>query len=874
MKKFTRISFIILLLSITYHSLWSQTIGFTENFNDGDLTNNPTWTGQRDSFKINANKELQLNAKQSGIIWLDGRYNSQEALAWEFYVRMEFSPSATNMLAITLDKYSSGGAMTPTYGYGISLGEDGSNDRIKLVRFYGDVNSSSEVIGSSTNLLVKNNQVNVRMRIKRDVNHLWTIDADYDGGFAFKNELTIQEKTPFFKAQTDAGFNFKFLFTESRKDKFFIDDIKVYKNEPDQTAPKAILAKALTQNTVEVQFDEVIDSLTAKTLLAYNFDNGLGTPKKITYQYDRVLLETNAPLQSGATYNVLINSVKDLVGNVMQAQSLTFTAPVQVFTAMKYDVIINEVFADPIPQVALPKVEFVELYNRTSKPIELGGWSVKDAGKTLYKLPKFVLLPQKYVILYKRDAKINFGKYGDTLAMPTFFALDTGGDEISLFDDKDNLIDLVRYDLTTYGDAVKANGGYTLERINPETPCLGAENWKASNSTDGGTPGKQNSVFSTTKDNGLIALTYIFPISATDILLRFNRSVDIASLNKLQINGLKIATIKAGLRPYEATLTLETPMLKGKIYELLMPTTIKDCIGNAAQETKFQIALPEVAAAKDIVINEILFNPKTNGFDFVELYNRSDKAINIAGLVIDNRMSNSLQKEITSNYLLLPKGYVVISENIDNVKANYEVKDTKALLQNALPSFSDDKGNVTLYLPDAPGKKIIDALDYSMDWHYGLLRDQSGVSLERLNPDLPTKDSSNWHSAASIVGFATPTYQNSQFSLSQNTDNELFSVSNQRLSPDNDGFEDFTIINYKTSNELNATLRVFDLNGHLMKTIVQNETLATEGQLRWDGDMNDGSRATLGIYVLLIEYFTPDGKVGKEKKTLTVVYRL
>jgi hypothetical protein len=342
----------------------------------------------------------------------------------------------------------------------------------------------------------------------------------------------------------------------------------------------------------------------------------------------------------------------------------------------------------------------------------------------------------------------------------------------------------------------------------------------------------------------------------------------------VQITDTKIAAARGGSFPNEAILTLENAMTKGKIYNLSVPILVKDCIGNISISTYFQVALPEVAAPKDIVINEILFNPKTNGYDFVELYNRSDKAINLSGLIIENKIASSLPQEITSNYLLLPKNYVVISENVENIKLNYDVKNQKGLLQNALPSFADDEGNVTLYRPDAPGKKVIDVLNYNESWHYGLLQSQSGVSLERLNPDLPTQDSTNWHSAASVAGFATPTYQNSQFSISQKTDNELFTIENTRVSPDNDGFEDFIVIQYKTTNDLNATLRVFDLNGRLIKTIAQNETLATEGQLRWDGDADDGSRMALGIYVLWIDYFTPDGKIGKEKKTLTVAYKL
>ncbi len=854
----------------------NPTIGFNDNFSDSDFTNNPKWDAPPTmlaDYIVNAKKELQLNAAAEGKSFITTNYNTDSAMVWEFYVRMEFAPSKSNRLVILLENVSGSVPMTPSKSYALLIGEDGSDDRIRLGT--ATTGTYDAPFFSANSLIIRNNQVNARIRVKRSKTHLWTIEADYNGGSAFQFEGEIQEQMPLFLIPSNgATFYFKPEYTASRADKFFFDDVKVYKNEPDITTPKAILAKALDKNKVEIQFDEVVDSLSAKQNLAYSFDNGVGVPKNISYFFDRVVVETNSPLQSGTTYKVLINNIKDIAGNSMQAQSLSFTTDVAPVMIEKYDVIINEIFPDPTPQIGLPKAEFIELYNRSNKVINLENWSVKDAGKTLHNLPKFALLPQKYVIIYKRDAKIDFGKYGDTLALSSFFALDTNGDEISLFDEKANLVDFVRYDLGTYADAEKQDGGYTLERINPETPCLGMENWRASSNENGGTPGKQNAVFSTTTDKKSLEIIYAFPRNSTMIDVSYNRSVDLFSLKNIQLNNLIIKEIQANTQPNKATLILEKPMERGKIYELVITSDVKDCVGNVALPSSIQIALPEIAEAQDIVINEILFNPKTGGFDFIELYNRSTKAINLAGLVFDNRMSNNMQQEITSDYLLLPKGYVVISENIDNVKLNYEVKNPKVLLQNALPSFSDDEGNVTLYRPDAPNKKIIDALDYSENWHYALLKDQSGVSLERLNPDRLTQDSSNWHSAASVVGFATPTYQNSQFSISQNTDNQLFSLENTRLSPDNDGYEDFLNINYTLSSDINATLRIFDLNGRLVKTILNNETLSTEGTLRWDGDKEDGSRATLGIYVLLIEYFSSDGKVGKEKKTLTVAYRL
>jgi hypothetical protein len=226
--------------------------------------------------------------------------------------------------------------------------------------------------------------------------------------------------------------------------------------------------------------------------------------------------------------------------------------------------------------------------------------------------------------------------------------------------------------------------------------------------------------------------------------------------------------------------------------------------------------------------------------------------------------------------LLLPNEYAVLTENKVALQAQgYAIKNPNAIIETPLPGYDDDEGNVTLIKADAPGKLIIDAADYNKSYHYPLLKDQSGVSLERINPDGESNDKNNWYSAASTVDFATPTYQNSQFLISQKADNELFSLGNTRLSPDGDGFEDFLAIQYKnTLIGLTATAKIFDLDGRLIKNVVESELLANEGALRWDGDTEDGTKAPIGIYIVFVQYFAPDGTTGNWKKTVSVVGRL
>ena len=69
-----------------------------------------------------------------------------------------------------------------------------------------------------------------------------------------------------------------------------------------------------------------------------------------------------------------------------------------------------------------------------------------------------------------------------------------------------------------------------------------------------------------------------------------------------------------------------------------------------------------------------------------------------------------------------------------------------------MPSFSDDIGDVIIL--NSQGA-IIDEVKYSDKWHFPLISNTEGVSLERINYDAPSvKD--NFHSAATSAGYGTP----------------------------------------------------------------------------------------------------------------------
>jgi hypothetical protein len=425
-------------------------------------------------------------------------------------------------------------------------------------------------------------------------------------------------------------------------------------------------------------------------------------------------------------------------------------------------------------------------------------------------------------------------------------------------------IDRVDYSISWFEDEEKAAGGWTLERIGAlaDSNCSG--NWRGSNENIGGTPGAINSINGQFTDTTAPQLVSVVAIDAFSVLLTFSKSVgsDEAreELNYTIDNGLTVSS--ANLQNAENTsvlLLLSDELQGGTIYNLTVSNAISDCLGNMAEnDDTRQFGLAEEMEAKDIVINEVLFNPRSGGTDYVEFYNRSNKIFNFSGFTVP--------------FQFFPGEYVVISEKPDTILSRFNVENPLNLFLGDLPSLNNDAGEVVLI----SGGITIDSFAYMETQHYELLRDENGVALERINPDAPTNEDGNWHSAAATVGYGTPTAKNSQFLPTEVLDNvEFFQIETPRVSPDEDGFEDVLVINYKFDEPgYTANIKIFDNQGRQVKSLINNELLGFTGALKWDGSTDDKAKARIGIYVFWAEVFRPDGTVVMQKEAIVVAGQL
>lgn len=263
----------------------------------------------------------------------------------------------------------------------------------------------------------------------------------------------------------------------------------------------------------------------------------------------------------------------------------------------------------------------------------------------------------------------------------------------------------------------------------------------------------------------------------------------------------------------------------------------------------------------DILINEILPNPKTGGAEFIELYNASAKTFNLEELqlarVIGRDSLISTRPISDTPALLFPNEYKVVTKNPSIVQLQYYTENPKAFIMMAnMPQLPNKSGSVALI----SNHTIIDRLDYQEEMHSAFIKDPKGVSLERRNFTAATNAAGNFTSAAASVGYATPGYRNSQYQPTENEGDAIW-LTSKTFSPDLDGFEDVLQINYrfkKTGNML--TLSIFNDRGKIVRQLYRSYSLGETGVLTWDGQDDAQQRLPVGIYILhLAVYNATDG---------------
>jgi hypothetical protein len=654
----------------------------------------------------------------------------------------------------------------------------------------------------------------------------------------------------------------------------------VFGENLDTVAPQILSWELASANEIILNFSEVPDTVTLFDYSNYYLTPDFGEPIYIFLDETdmrAVRLQFVAAFEEDVLYSLSVQNISDMCGNIMPNTEIEFINSI----AKSFDLIINEIMADPNPQVFLPNAEYIELFNQSEYPLNIGGWKFIK-GTTKIELPAAEVPAGEYLCLVNADDFALFSEFENIVGVNDFPSLTNASGELKLVSPQNRLIHFVNYSENWYGNPAKMEGGWSLEMIDPSNPCGTSNNWQASISDLGGTPGYENSIKASRPDNSFPQILKAIIHSPDTLVVYFDELLhpDFSPDNtKFEVNqtiGKPYESILDTTDFYSITLIFDNNFQAHIIYELIISDTITDCAGNYTTELQtYLFAMADSVETKDLIINEILFNPYTGSSDFIEIYNCSDKFINLSDVRIATR-NDSLQvddlKLITeTGFMIFPNEFVVLTEDIEAVYRDYYCRNPKGILQvKELPSYNNTEGDVVICTRNLT---VIDEVYYHEDWHFELLKDVKGVSLERINYEKASADRNNWHSASSTVGYATPTYENSQYKDISIAESQ-FKLIPESISPDNDGFEDFLLIKYQMNQPgFMMSINIYNASGHFIRQISDNELLGVEGEFLWDGLDENGEHPGSGIYIVLFDYFDLSGKRYQEKQTCVVAVK-
>ena len=655
--------------------------------------------------------------------------------------------------------------------------------------------------------------------------------------------------------------------------RWIMDDFEFGDFPIDLKAPLLTQIRGYDANQLELRFSEPLDPVFP--LFNLNYSLGVIQPDQVLIANDSlVYLTFQENLIQGADYTLGVRQIPDLAGNFLRDTLATFKYHDPTAIPSK-GLVINEIMPAPRADQDLPNVEYVELFHAGDFPYRLKDVSWANS-RTEVKLNEFWILPGELLLLVPQNQGVLFRPFGKVLELSNWPTLLNSADRVSIETDQGTLIDEVTYATASWGGSEFANGGFSLEIANPFYACDQSDLLSPSRDPLRGTPGRVNSVFDLEPDTEVPELEDGFFVDATTIQLLFSEPLrqDAGISNFNFTPNLSIDFVSFS-NPKTIQVKLSSEAIPNQIYQLVL-NGVSDCAGNEyVQAGSYELILPIAAKKGDLILNELLFNPKTGGPKFVELYNRTDSYLEIGDWKLANLDERGVPDQIrnlsATRLQIPPKSYLAITTNIDRLKMEYPQSTSgRHHLLSPLPSYPISGGHVVLL--DAQNREI-ETFAYDDDLHHPLLRDPKGVSLERISSESPVGNASNWHSASGIAGYATPGQKNSQL-ISNEFDSQIIQIEPKVFDPEGSNGNTFSSIRYELDQSgWLGSFRIYATSGQLIQVLAQNELLGSKGLFTWTGTDSQGRIVRPGYYILLVELYHLDGSVKTIKETIVVATR-
>ena len=476
-----------------------------------------------------------------------------------------------------------------------------------------------------------------------------------------------------------------------------------------------------------------------------------------------------AGLASGSyeAFAVIIFPLDDMPDNNIKSVSFYVSPKPNDFN----DIVINEIMYKPPGD----EPEWIELFNRSADSINLKGWRIADkTSSALISDSTLIIQPEEYLILSDDESISDFYQINSPLIILNLPSLNNAGDNLKLLDSLMRGIDSLNY-LSSWGGL----NDNSLERISVDEISNDSTNWGSNIGSGNGTPGELNSItpkiydliiteFSASEDYAVVG-----QILPTIILVK-NIGVESVVSSNIQIyndenrdsiaqSGEFLSEINvSSISPNDSVMFNYdiTEFTAGQNYYIaVIDVNEFEFNNNNSAFLNFNgVDLNEERG--DLIINVIMYSPSSPEPEWIEIFNKSNKIINLLNYQISDE--NDTSTVIFGSLDLLPNEYLVISKDSTIYDIYPEIDKSFVAYFPTL----NNSGDRIMILDSL--NRIIDSLRYSSSWG-----GTNGLSMERIDQNNLSSDSLNWGSSTVPTG-GTPGIINS---VSQkNYDLELINI--------------------------------------------------------------------------------------------------
>lgn len=272
---------------------------------------------------------------------------------------------------------------------------------------------------------------------------------------------------------------------------------------PDQRPPDVLRIAALTDSSIRIYFDELMNRAGLENIDSYTVEPSLSLSEvhRVSPSSGAVDLVFSNPMDPGLAYRLLINSgISDCVGNpILVSGEVLFTYPLQADTG---DIVINEVLFNSGEN----NEDFLEIYNLSENAIDLSSIFLSLLDPVTNELEKkiaisgekFILLKNSFIALSRNERNL-LGFYPDApprnlFTVGQFPALPSREGKVMVQSLGNKALDSLSYDEDMHFGLLNEYKDVSLERIDPYAKSNDNENWHSASEASGfATPGEKNS---------------------------------------------------------------------------------------------------------------------------------------------------------------------------------------------------------------------------------------------------------------------------------------------------------------------------------------------------------------------------------------------